>query len=122
MKVITNRHPTPFDVDDTLILTSKSLDYTKEIVNVPDPISGICKFNINDAMVRLLKEEHHRGSFVIVWSRGGYEWAEAVVKALGLEDYVDVVMEKPTVYFDDKDIHEWLPYRVFISADTKYKN
>src|ERR1017187_1598158 len=89
----------PFDVDGCLIVDS---DKSSEIAHVYDGVTQrLLKVGVNKAMVRLLKEEHHRGSFIIVWSRSGYEWASAVVNALGLKDSVDLVMSKPTVYFDD---------------------
>lgn len=117
--------PAPFDVDDTLIMSSedqKNIPLEHQIM-VIDPITERnLWYRINLPMVRLLKEEYAKGSCVIVWSRGGYEWAEAVVKALGLESMVTFVMEKPVAYYDDKDIKEWLPYRVYIGPDTRYKN
>ena len=83
---------------------------------------GVIKVGVHEPMVRLLKEESHRGSHIVVWSRGGYEWATNVLKALCIEDYVDQVMSKPSAYFDDKDISEWLKYRVYLKPDTIYKN
>ena len=48
-----------------------------------------------------MREFKARGHYVIVWSQGGWEWAEAVVKALGLEDLVDEVKTKPQWMVDD---------------------
>lgn len=109
----------PFDVDGTLIVDK---DKSTDIVRVYDPLTKKnITFGINKAMVRLLKEEHHRGNAVIVWSRSGYEWAKNVVIALGLEKYVNTVMSKPLVYFDDMPVKKWLKDRVFIGPEVKYK-
>lgn len=121
MKTINNEHITFFDCDDTLVMHREHV--TKNIVSIFCPIEK--KFLIlekNTAMIRLLKEEKARGSHVIVWSRGGFAWAESVVKALGLEGHVHQVMTKPLVYFDDKDIREWLPHRIYLGPETNYKN
>lgn len=111
----------PFDVDGCLIA-----DYTEFLgqksVNVYDAVTKkFIKVRVNESMVRLLKEEHHRGGYVIVWSRSGYEWATNVIKALDLVPYVDQVLSKPIVYFDDTPVKKWLKDRVFIGPDTNYK-
>jgi len=50
-----------------------------------------------------------RGHAIVVWSGGGADWAEAVVKALKLEEFVDVVTAKPTYYIDDiAGAREWI--------------
>lgn len=123
-KVIHNESVVMVDVDDTLILhLSPSELLGKKKVEVYDPITkGFIVVAVHGPMVRLVQEESHRGSFVVVWSRGGYEWASNVVKALGLEESVDQIMSKPIAYFDDKPIDEWLKYRVYLKPDTIYKN
>lgn len=122
MLVIKNESPAPFDVDGTLILHLKD-NTGYRTVNVWDAVTKAYKvFAVHEPMVRLLLEEHHRGSYVIVWSRGGWQWAKNVIIALGLEDKVDLVMTKPLVYFDDKDVAYWLKYRVFLDPNENYKN
>lgn len=113
-----------FDVDETLILHKPFKSVSGFPITVTDPLNpsqpGL-KVEPHRAMIRLLKEEKHRGSFIVVWSRGGYEWATNVILALGLESSVDLVMTKPMVYFDDIPINEWLTNRVYIKPGTKYK-
>jgi len=119
MKVIDNEHTVFVDVDGTLILP---YDTNYDIVKVKDPVTGnYLKFRPHHAMIRLLIEEAARGSYIVVWSRGGNQWARAVIEGLMLESHVDVVMTKPMVYFDDVDIKEWLPYRVFFEPGYNYK-
>ncbi len=124
MQVIRRRAPAPFDVDDSLVMhlpVEQHQGY--RTIKVPDEIEGkVVTLVVNEPMVRLLKEEASRNRLVIVWSRGGELWAEAVVKALKLEKYVDLVMEKPLVYYDDKDVKDWLQYRVYLPHTQLYKN
>ena len=42
-----------------------------------------------------------RGYSIVVWSAGGSDWAEVAVEALGIEDWVDVVMPKIDFHLDD---------------------
>lgn len=112
-----------WDVDSTLVF---SLDPDRLVpgrkVQVYDAVTGQHLTMIeNQAMVRLLREEKHRGANITVWSRGGYEWAANVVEALGLTDQVDQVMSKPMAYMDDLDISEWLKYRVYLPPTKVYK-
>lgn len=119
MNVIDNDNIRPFDIDGTLIVNkteSKSHAWVYDALTKKE-----IKFGINEAMVRLLREEHHRGNCVIVWSRSGYEWAHNVVIALDLTKCVHTVMSKPLVYFDDVPVKKWLKDRVFIGPNIDYK-
>lgn len=119
MKTITNENIRPFDVDGCLIVSTRESKY---MVCVADPVTNkFIKVGVNSAMVRLLLEEKQRGSFIIVWSRSGYQWAKNVINALDLETSVDLIMSKPIVYFDDTPVKKWLKDRVFIGPDVKYK-
>src|ERR1700722_14341636 len=106
MIVIKNENVRPFDVDGTLIyeVTPHEASRTKT-VSVKDPVTGgMIVMAVHEPMIRLMMEEHHRGSHIIVWSRGGYEWAANVITALNLQQYVNEVYSKPMVYFDDVDV------------------
>lgn len=115
--------PTFVDIDGTLIihLDPKYHDLSFS-VKVEDPL-GISPIYVeaHHTMIRLLKEEHQRGACIKVWSRGGWEWAQNVIIALKLENYVDEVMDKPMVYFDDVPIEQWLTNRVYLPPGTPYK-
>ena len=100
-----------FDVDDTLLMwdlpegiypnddrliTVKCRNYTERCL--PN------KYNIN-LLISLAK----RGHSIVVWSGGGADWAEAAVKALELEEFVEVVSGKPQYYIDDiANPKEWI--------------
>lgn len=90
MKRIDNQIIHVFDVDETLVMWDET-SYTS-----------------NQAIVDELIKAHHRGHFVIVHSAGGVDWAERIVKELGLVSFVDVVMKKASWYWDDKDANEWM--------------
>lgn len=119
MIVVNNENTVFFDVDDTLISTTMEGD---NVVTIEDVIEEkVIRAITLDANIRLLKEEKHKGQYIVVWSRGGAYWAQAVIKALDLKNYVDLVIAKPLAYVDDKDVKEWLPYRVWLSNETNYK-
>lgn len=120
MKVITNEYVTFWDVDDTLVMHGLEGGLR---VKIKDPISDkYINLMVNEPMVRLMQEEAGRGAYIVVWSRGGQAWANAVVTALNLDPHVHLIMSKPMAYFDDKPIEEWLPYRVYLGPDMPYKN
>lgn len=101
-----------FDVDDTLVLWSH-----------PNPdfsIGGVpCK--IHKAHLESIKRFHARGQYVVVWSDGGWEWALQVVKALGLQNYVNEVRSKSKWHCDDKEASEWSSQRFYNSVDSEVK-
>jgi hypothetical protein len=119
VRVIKRENIRPFDVDGCLIVRPEQSDLN---VSVYDAVTEeFIRVGVNRSMVRLLMEERQRGSYIEVWSRSGWEWAENVVRALGLVDHVDLVKSKPTIYFDDTPIQDWLKDRVFIGPEVEYK-
>lgn len=60
----------------------------------------------NTSAIEFIKGLKAQGCKLIVWSHGGYRWAEAVVWALGLENIVEAVMCKPTLMLDDKPVSD----------------
>ena len=94
-----------FDVDDTLVMwdvpkSASDDDLKANMVSVKcrRRFSNVYK-NIHN--INLLKKMANRGHSIVVWSAGGSDWAEAVINALKLQDYVDVITTKPTYYIDD---------------------
>lgn len=120
MKVLKTEQLIFFDVDDTLIMWKGAEHETT--IYFKDPYLGTClKVWPNQSNINLLKEKATRGYTVIVWSAGGYQHAEAVIKTLGLASYVDFIMSKPTAYVDDKPVEHWFPKRVYLDAAMRYK-
>lgn len=88
------------DVDDTLIMWSIPEGYTGPLVETN--LDGFKDKGIpNFHAIANLKKMKARGYAIVVWSAGGSEWAESVVKALHLEKYVNVVMPKIDFHLDD---------------------
>ncbi len=108
------------DVDDTLVMWGmRDHPEAKEFENC-----GFKELLVPHAKhIELLKQAKFRGHVVIVWSAGGADWAEEVVKKLGLESYVDVIVSKPDWFIDDLRAGEFMPEmnRVYIE-DYKKKN
>lgn len=102
-----------FDVDDTLVMWQRSsisddrtiefeADWGKEyLIPHRDHIEQLKNFAI-------------RGHKVIVWSCGGWQWAEVVVKTLNLEKYVTIVCNKPDWIYDDLPASSWMPDNKYI--------
>lgn len=103
------------DVDDTLVLWRpvRPDDWTICLPNYGDVA-------VHEGHVNSLKQHHARGHTVVVWSQGGAAWARSVVEALGLEDYVDLVMSKPRWFYDDKPSNYFMPEvdRVYLAEDN----
>ena len=126
LKIVKNERVIMVDIDDTLVMHEFAKDIPGAIyVDVEDPLclSNKVKLRVNEPMVRLVREEIVRGSQICYWSRGGFQWAYNVLKALDLDEYKSeqLVMTKPFAYFDDTSCEHWLKDRVYIDPDVCYK-
>lgn len=101
-----------FDCDDTLLEWESCSKHDENAVQVRNNGHIFYKRAIHPN-INALKDHSHAGHIVIVWSAGGVEWATSVIRALKLEDYVDVILTKPDWYYDDKGAEHWLPERQF---------
>lgn len=112
MNVIKSDRVVMVDCDETLILWDIS-EYPKvDQVNVychgkHTPVA-LHRKNYN-----LLRKFHRLGYTIIVWSASGWEWAEAVVKGLRIENMVTSVSSKPRYYFDDVPCEKWMGSRIY---------
>ena len=100
-----------FDVDDTLIMWG-IIEYTTpardDVITFTDHAGLTFTCRYHKAHVEHIKSHKSRGHFVIVWSAGGGVWAQKAVEILGLKDYVDQTMSKPSWYIDDKKAEYWM--------------
>lgn len=101
-----------WDVDETLILHHKKSD---DMVKV-EHAGFTSNLAVHRAHVDLLVEYKKKGWCVEVWSAAGAEWATAVVKALDITKFVDVVGPKPSIYVDDLPAAVWLGYPKYIDS------
>lgn len=107
------------DVDDTLIQWEVPTgDEPKEDLITVDT-NGIKEtFVVNKHNIEYIRKMAIRGHVVIVWSAGGVQWAEAVVKALKMEHLITAVLTKPHYYVDDiKDSNRFIGKYVFYDKD-----
>ncbi len=113
--VIVSENIITFDVDDTLVMWDdpyRPADDKLEFTSV----SGTTYYLKPHAKhIELLKDHFNRGYFVIVWSAGGYEWANDVLTTLNLNAYRHLVMSKPTKYVDDLPGNEILGTRIYLN-------
>jgi FMN phosphatase YigB (HAD superfamily) len=89
------------DVDDTLI---RSVG-TKRI-----PITAVL------AEIKRLRTE---GATLYLWSSGGAEYCRSTAVELGIEDYFEQFLPKPTAYIDDQPVHEWRLCRHLYPSQTE---
>lgn len=123
------------DVDDTLVSWSSTAE-EKEKDGVKFDCPGSMVWDVDGSeigyaapwsevlvpnllMIEQLKKLKLRHHTIVVWSAGGYEWAEIVVKTLKLEHIVDLVICKPTYVFDDLPVEEFMPKSRLITKDSK---
>jgi len=102
------------DVDNTLIRPDPNgeihLMYARKVQ----------RFSVIQEHLDLIIEWSDRGHFIIVWSHSGPKWAAQVIKALNIEQYVDLIQAKPSRHMDDKtDVPSIVGSRVYIAKEVK---
>lgn len=120
MKIIKSEQIICVDIDDTLVLWNKKIKIKSILVKDPY-MNKFIKVKPHYAHIQLLKEKKLRGYTIIVWSQGGYKWAETIVKVLKLESYVDLILSKPLAIIDDLPASKWLGERIYIKPNSAYK-
>lgn len=117
MKVIRATRSVFFDVDDTLVIWDwQSIDPEgKGLISILDKQSGCVELVYPHLRhIELMRQFKARGHTVVVWSQGGHEWAETICLALGIENLVDLVMDKPNWYVDDLHASDWMRSPIFL--------
>jgi phosphoglycolate phosphatase-like HAD superfamily hydrolase len=100
-----------FDIDDTLAIWpvgGQPAPGTEDQYIVLQDAYGKVWVKPHQKHIAALKKHKAEGLIVVAWSQGGADWVEVVVKGLGLTDYVDLAVSKPTWFYDD------LPSGVFM--------
>lgn len=110
-----------FDIDDTIAMLdsnpSKAVPHRDEDYITVD--TGLWKETRlkHRGHCERLKRHKLRGHCVVVWSQAGTLWASSVVKAFGLEEYVDLVVQKPAVYYDDVSCEGYMGKPLFFAKE-----
>jgi FMN phosphatase YigB (HAD superfamily) len=87
------------DVDGTLIMWGADpLDPESKVLSLAN---GSITIKLHKEHIQLVKDLFAIGWNVVVWSQGGSDHAEAVIKQIGLADFVHVITSKPESYIDD---------------------
>jgi hypothetical protein len=120
MKTNSNENIYVCDVDDTLVLERRprtAFEERNQIV-IRNPYDGCFKNRIvHTRHVELIKMMKGRGRYIRVHSGNGGLWADAVVKALGLEDFVDDCETKPIGYIDDMPVETWMKNHIYLTPE-----
>lgn len=99
------------DVDQTLIdWECSNKDLPLLLLKGPNDATNVQAIPVH---IDLIKELRTVGWQIVVWSQGGADHAERVVKLLGIENLVDVIISKPTIYVDDLPFENQYIKRVF---------
>lgn len=127
MVVIEGKQFIYIDVDDTLVFWNNDRSWdknNKEAISFKDPYVERLDENTpftyiylkpNYEVINKLKVYKKEGKTIVVWSAGGWKWAKEVVNTLELQDYVDVVLSKPSVYIDDCFANEFMGQHILIT-------
>lgn len=103
------------DVDETLIETGRSMTRFMDngpacstISQIHPSISLVTSYHDEykvivpkNPTISFLKSLKSRGYHITVQSNNGWRWAQSVVHALELQEYVDVICTKPSKCVDD---------------------
>lgn len=104
----------PCDVDSTLVFDESDLGPGHGI----EPVIAHCwgreiKVYPHWLNVSLLRKFSQRGYIPFVHSHSGEDWAEAVCKAVGLDDIPSIYARKSKYYIDDLPVEQWYGHRVY---------
>lgn len=90
------------DVDDSIILwTPENYAHDDDELLVLEDDGKIMRFLPHYKNIEFVKTLKFQGYGIVCWSAAGVDWAERIVKALHLEEYIDVCMSKPEFAIDD---------------------
>lgn len=115
MLVLTDKPTSFFDVDDTLLMWDVGEDTTDYVEITCDGYVQCLRPHTEH--VEQIKKLKSRGHHIVIWSQGGAAWAHSAIKALKLEKYVDVVMNKPSWVYDDMSLLHWMPDPIYLKRE-----
>ena len=99
------------DCDDTLVMWD--LSKYPDLRTVELSCYGPVTLRVNDKNVNLVKKLAKLGYSIVVWSQTGWEWAEAVSKAVGIAEHSVLYLTKPRYHLDDLPSSAWCGDRLW---------
>ncbi len=122
MKVNKSEQVICVDIDDTLIIWGEFDKSKHKFIIVVDPHTGKhLELRVHEPHLKIIESRLVRGALLIVWSAGGYAWAEAVLQGLYLQYNESIhVYSKPIAYVDDKKANEWMGDHIYLHPDSTY--
>lgn len=100
------------DVDDTLVCWNLS-SFPKEDQITVNHVNGPVQLVPHRYNINTIRKFWKLGYTLVVHSGSGYSWAEAVVKALNLEECITLILSKPKYFFDDYSADSWAGPRIW---------
>lgn len=92
-----------FDVDDTLIVEDNA-KYTHSFKHNGQQYN----VRVNSKLIIKLKELFNNKKTIVVWSQQGADWADDVVRGIGIENFVHYTMTKISDCYDDLPTRDWM--------------
>lgn len=105
------------DVDKTLVFDTMSKHYDPERSLLLTYVNGAVSITPHTKNIELVKLFYKLGYEVIVWSKTGSDWAEAVCTEVGLRPYVSTYLTKPMYYIDDEECSKWMGQRRWLKPE-----
>lgn len=118
MRVISPTKSCWVDVDNTLVFSATEYPTVKG----PSIYINNREFIVHTGHVEIIKDFHARGHTIIIWSAGGSRWAEMVVRALKLDLYVSLVIDKPDWFIDDKPSSSFMSEAIRFYKHIEHKD
>ena len=121
MKVFENEQVYFWDIDNTMISgRRRGSDHDFDEVKIYNPYTCEMVYTTpNFGHIDLMKEMKGRGRANVVWSAAGAQWAKAVIEALELQSYVDLIITKPLGYVDDQKASEFMSNHIYLNPGDR---
>lgn len=76
-------------------------------------------WHVHELHIKLLEQFKYQGHGIVLWSAGGWKWAEKAARMLKITHLVDLCINKPDWWLDDKSVSEFMPEvnRIFLTDD-----
>jgi hypothetical protein len=104
------------DCDDTLIMWDVSKYHgilpPEDLIEI-DCFGYVSTVYKNTKQINLIKKLAKLGYGICIWSQTGSAWAEAVGKAVGIDEFVLLYTTKPRYHIDDLPADVWMGTRLW---------